>query len=168
MALADTLQGVKNAVDAVSLFMPGNESAHLGEQWAYVASEFFSGGTNPEWTPAGIDAGRAAFAAAFGNTLPPDPTGAVLILKLQTAFKAFADLAAIPANAVPVSPPAQIPPIQPPPAPMAPITIPPPSDSTEPLAIEIFSKLIAWAPTGLVSIPNPAGAGPPVPTTPWS
>lgn len=167
MPLAASLQDIKDAVSAVSLYMtaPGNETEPLGEQWAYVGEAFFKNGLNPAWTPAGLSAGRIAFAQTFGTTLEGDPTGQALALAILGGFNSFGALASDPANATAVI---LIPPTVPPPAPPAPVTIPAPSNSTDPLAIEIYSKAIAWAPTGLVSIPNPAGVGPPVPTTPWS
>ena len=157
--MTDALEGVVSAMNE------GDESTHVGQQWAVVGEAFFENGLNPTWTPAGLEAGKVAFAEAFGATLAPDPVGATLATALQNGFQAFAALASIPANAAPGIP-ANLVPITPPPVPPV-ITVitSPASDSHAPIIAEIHPKLMLWAVTGLVSVTTPGG---PVPTTPWS
>ena len=149
----------------VSEMNAGDESTHVGEKWATVAEAFFQSGQNPAWTPAGLAAGKAAFAGAFGASVAPDPVGAAFAAALQNGFQAFGSLASVPTNAAPGLP-AQLVPITPPPAPPVIMTITSPaSDSYNAIITEIHPKLVAWAATGLVSVTTPGG---PVPTTPWS
>ena len=166
MPLAAQQSAMASAIEAANSSMgESGDSGHAGEAWAGVAEAYFSGGLNPAWTPIGLEAGKAAFASAFGSSVVADPAGATLAVALQNGFQAFAALAAVPANAAPGLP-AQLVPIVPPPAPPVIVTITSPAAETaSALAAELLGKLSPWALTGLVSVTTPGG---PVPTTPWS
>ena len=166
MPLASAIPDMTDAMSAlVSDMNSADENVNVGQKWAAVAEAFFKNGLDPAWTPAGLAAGKTAFASAFGTTVSPDPTGAALATALQNGFQAFGALASVPANASPGLPTALIP-IVPPPAPPVISTITsPPSDSHEAIINEIHPKLVTWALSGLTSVTTPGG---PVPTTPWS
>ena len=166
MPLASAIPAMTDAMGTVvSEMNEGDENTNVGEKWAVVAEAFFQSGLNPAWTPAGLAAGKTAFAGAFGASVAPDPIGATLATALQNGFQAFGALASVPANAAPGLP-AQLVPIVPPPAPPVIVSITTPaSDSYDAIITEIHPKLVTWATTGLVSVTTPGG---PVPTTPWT
>ena len=168
MPLAGAIPDMNSAMQSIqdTLHDVDGELPNIGELWSGVAEAFFSNGANPAWSAAGLEAGKAAFAAAFGASVPAAETSNGFCVKLKAAFQAFGGVAANPAFAVPTPAPGQIPPVVPPPAPPNIESLSsPPSDSYEPMIAEIHAKLIPWASTGLVSVPSPGG---PVPTTPWA
>lgn len=166
MPLASAIPDMIAAMSTlVSEMNSADENVNVGQKWAAVAEAFFKNGLDPAWTPAGLAAGKTAFASAFGATVLPDPVGTTLAVALQNGFQAFGALASVPANAAPGLPTALVP-ITPPPAPPIIGTITSAaSDSHEPIINEIHPKLVTWAATGLTSVTTPGG---PVPTTPWS
>ena len=156
MALAGTFEAMKQAILSFDL-SPG---FHAGNAWAGVAEAYFSNGANPVWT--NTAAGKAAFAAAMGESIPADPAPAAAII-FANAWKAFADTCTT--SCAPGLPGYILPIVAPPNPPT--FTWGEPSETVDAQVTLLLSDLTSWVSAGTVAIPPP-GPGSPIPTPPWT